>query len=111
MRYDLDMFLVTGPGHGAPANLANLYLEGTLHDFYPDLTFDRAGVEKFVRSFSWPAGFPTHPYPGAPGPIPEGEDLGYALAPAFGPAMDNPDLILAGTVAHGEPGTGPTATR
>jgi xylulose-5-phosphate/fructose-6-phosphate phosphoketolase len=22
--------LVTGPGHGAPANLANLYLEGTL---------------------------------------------------------------------------------
>ena len=27
MRYDIDMFLVTGPGHGAPANLANLYLE------------------------------------------------------------------------------------
>src|SRR5512146_1891152 len=25
-RYDLDMFLVTGPGHGAPANLANLYV-------------------------------------------------------------------------------------
>jgi len=24
MRHDLDMFLVTGPGHGAPANLANL---------------------------------------------------------------------------------------
>src|SRR5256712_13914891 len=60
MRYDLDMFLVTGPGHGAPANLANLYLEGTLHDFYPDLTFDWAGVEKFVRSFSWPGGVPSH---------------------------------------------------
>ena len=26
-RYDIDMFMVTGPGHGAPANLANLYLE------------------------------------------------------------------------------------
>lgn len=35
-RYDLDMFLVTGPGHGAPANLANLYLEGSLRDCYPD---------------------------------------------------------------------------
>ncbi len=37
LRYDLDMFLVTGPGHGAPANLANLYLEGSLHEFYPEL--------------------------------------------------------------------------
>ena len=26
VQHDLDMFLVTGPGHGAPANLANLYL-------------------------------------------------------------------------------------
>src|SRR6266704_6588406 len=58
LRYEIDMFLVTGPGHGAPANLANLYVEGTLHEFYPDLTLDRAGVEHFVRSFSWPAGFP-----------------------------------------------------
>ena len=28
--------LITGPGHGAPA-LANLYLEGTLQEFYPEL--------------------------------------------------------------------------
>src|SRR5919106_3514412 len=37
--------LITGPGHGAPANLANLYLEGTLAEFYPDLTLDRSGAE------------------------------------------------------------------
>src|SRR5437899_9714322 len=110
MRYDLDMFLVTGPGHGAPANLANLYLEGTLHDYYPDLTFDRAGVEKFVRSFSWPGGFPSHLYPGVPGTIHEGGELGYALATAFGAAMDNPDLIVACIVGDGEAETGPTAT-
>lgn len=36
-RYNLDMFLVTGPGHGAPANLSNLYVEGTLQQFYPEL--------------------------------------------------------------------------
>jgi xylulose-5-phosphate/fructose-6-phosphate phosphoketolase len=110
LRYDLEMFLVTGPGHGAPANLANLYLEGTLHDFYPDLTFDRAGVEKFVRSFSWPDGFPSHLYPGVPGTIHEGGELGYALATAFGAAMDNPDLIVACIVGDGEAETGPTAT-
>jgi xylulose-5-phosphate/fructose-6-phosphate phosphoketolase len=25
LRDDLDLMLITGPGHGAPANLANLY--------------------------------------------------------------------------------------
>ena len=109
-RYDIDMFLVTGPGHGAPANLANLYLEGTLQEFYADLTLDRAGVEQFVRSFSWPGGFPSHLYPGVPGTIHEGGELGYALATAFGAAMDNPNLIVACIVGDGEAETGPTAT-
>src|SRR5581483_4037788 len=108
--YDLDMFLVTGPGHGAPANLANLYLEGTLHDYYPHLTFDKQGLHQFVRSFSWPGGFPSHLYPGVPGTIHEGGELGYALATAFGAAMDNPDLIVACIVGDGEAETGPTAT-
>ncbi len=110
MRYDLDMFLVTGPGHGAPANLANLYLEGTLHEYYPELTFDRAGLHNFVRRFSWPGGFPSHLYPGVPGTIHEGGELGYALATAFGAAMDNPDLIVGCIVGDGEAETGPTAT-
>src|SRR5437763_2129250 len=109
-RYDFDMFLVTGPGHGAPANLANLYLEGTLQEYYPDLTFDWTGVERFVRRFSWPGGFPSHLYPGVPGTIHEGGELGYALATAFGAAMDNPDLIVACIVGDGEAETGPTAT-
>src|SRR5947209_18575480 len=52
-QHDAGMLLVTGPGHGAPANLANLYLEGTLQEFYPDLTRDRAGAHRFVRRFSW----------------------------------------------------------
>src|SRR5918999_19703 len=59
-RHDADVLLVTGPGHGAPANLANLYLEGSLHEFYPDLRRDRAGLERLVRGFSWPGGFPSH---------------------------------------------------
>ncbi len=109
-RYDLDMFLVTGPGHGAPANLANLYLEGTLKDYYPKLGFDKAGLHKLIHDFSWPEGFPSHLYPGVPGTIHEGGELGYALATAFGAAMDNPDLIVSCIVGDGESETGPTAT-
>lgn len=110
LQYNPNMFLVTGPGHGAPANLANLYLEGSLHEYYPQLTFDEAGIKKFVKNFSWPEGFPSHLYPGVPGTINEGGELGYALATAFGAIMDNPDLIVACIVGDGEAETGPTAT-
>lgn len=110
LAHDLDMFLVTGPGHGAPANLANLYLEGTLANYYPDLTRDAAGLYAFVKRFSWPGGFPSHLYPGIPGTIHEGGELGYALATAFGAAMDNPDVIVGCIVGDGEAETGPTAT-
>lgn len=108
-RDDRSVMLITGPGHGAPANLANLYLDGTLEDFYPALTRDAAGVERFVRKFSWPGGFPSHLYPGVPGTIHEGGELGYALATAFGAAFDNPDLTVACIVGDGEAETGPTA--
>lgn len=109
VRHNLNMFLITGPGHGAPANLANLYLEGSLQPFYPELTFDEAGLNKFIKDFSWPGGFPSHLYPGLPGTIHEGGELGYSLATAFGAVMDNPDLIVACIVGDGEAETGPTA--
>ena len=107
---DANVLLITGPGHGAAANLANLYLEGTLSEFYPELTRDRDGLERFVRAFSWPGGFPSHLSPPVPGTIHEGGELGYALATAFGAALDNPDLIVACIVGDGEAETGPTAT-
>ena len=109
-QYDIDMFLVTGPGHGAPAVLANLYLESSLQTYYPSLTQDLAGLQQFVREFSWPDGFPSHLYAGLPRTIHEGGELGYALATAFGAVMDNPDLVVACIVGDGEAETGPTAT-
>lgn len=108
-RTDASVLLVTGPGHGAAANLANMYLEGTLTEFFPQLTQDREGLERFLKAFSWPGAFPSHLYPGYPGIIHEGGELGYALSTAFGAALDNPDLIVACIVGDGEAETGPTA--
>ncbi len=109
LRTDASILLITGPGHGAAANLANMYIEGTLTEFFPDLTLDRSGLERFVRRFSWPDGFPSHLSPSYPGVIHEGGELGYALSTAFGVAFDNPDLIVACIVGDGEAETGPTA--
>jgi len=105
-----NVMLVTGPGHGAAANLANHYLDGSLAEFYPEMTRDADGLERFVRAFSWPGGFPSHLVPGTPGTIYEGGELGYSLATAVGAALDNPELIVACIVGDGEAETGPLAT-
>ncbi|MFJ7213525.1 phosphoketolase family protein [Amycolatopsis sp. NPDC098790] len=101
--------LVTGPGHGAPAIHANLWLEGT-HAVHDDkLALDGHGLAELVRRFSWPGGFPSHLSPEVPGVIHEGGELGYALATAFGAALDDPGLLVACVVGDGEAETGPTA--
>ncbi|MCT2587657.1 phosphoketolase family protein [Actinophytocola gossypii] len=101
--------LVTGPGHGAPANHANLWLEGTHAHYDPALTRDERGLAELVRRFSWPGGFPSHLSPEVPGVVHEGGELGYALATAFGAALDDPGLLVACLVGDGEAETGPTA--
>ncbi|MCH9613066.1 MAG: Xylulose-5-phosphate phosphoketolase [Chlamydiia bacterium] len=106
----VEMLLVTGPGHGAPANISNLFLEGSLEEFYPELRPTKEGMAHLIKRFSWPGGFPSHLYPGLPGTIHEGGELGYALATAFGAVMDNPNLVAACIVGDGESETGPTAT-
>jgi xylulose-5-phosphate/fructose-6-phosphate phosphoketolase len=104
-----NMMYIIGPGHGAPAILANTYLEGTYTEIYPEVTQDKAGMLKLFRQFSTPGGVPSHVSPETPGSIHEGGELGYSLAHAFGAAFDNPDLLVACVVGDGEAETGPLA--
>jgi xylulose-5-phosphate/fructose-6-phosphate phosphoketolase len=106
---DLSMLLVTGPGHGGPALVANAYLEGTYTERYPRVERDEDGMAELFRQFSFPGGIPSHAAPETPGSIHEGGELGYSLAHAFGAALDNPNLIVACVVGDGEAETGPLA--
>ncbi|MHB8994366.1 MAG: phosphoketolase family protein [Armatimonadota bacterium] len=106
---DLDMIYITGPGHGAPGIVANVYLEGTYSEFYHDVTEDEEGMQKLFRQFSFPYGIPSHAAPETPGSINEGGELGYSLSHAFGAAFDNPDLIVACVVGDGEAESGALA--
>jgi xylulose-5-phosphate/fructose-6-phosphate phosphoketolase len=108
-KYDLNMIYVSGPGHGAPAVLANAYLEGTYAEVYPDRSADEEGLRKFFKQFSFPGGIGSHCTPETPGSIHEGGELGYSLSHAFGAAFDHPDLIVAAMVGDGEAETGPLA--
>ncbi len=109
-RYDLDMILLSGPGHGGNFFIANTYLEGSYSEVYPNVSEDISGMQKLFKQFSFPGGVPSHCAPETPGSINEGGELGYSIAHAFGAVFDNPDLIAAVTVGDGEAETGPLAT-
>jgi xylulose-5-phosphate/fructose-6-phosphate phosphoketolase len=109
-KYGLDTIYIAGPGHGGPALVANVYLEGAYSELYPEVTEDLAGLRKLVRQFSFPGGIPSHVAAEVPGSIHEGGELGYALSHAYGAAFDNPELLVACVIGDGEAETGPLAT-
>src|SRR5712691_8250512 len=108
-KYDLNMMYITGPGHGGPGIVANVYLEGTYSEVYPHVSQDAEGMKRLFKQFSFPGGIPSHVAPEIPGSIHEGGELGYAISHAFGAAFDNPDLVVACIIGDGEAETGPLA--
>ena len=109
-KYDLDMILISGPGHGGNFFVANSYLEGTYSEYYPEIAQNKDGLTKLCKRFSFPGGISSHVAPEVPGSIHEGGELGYSLAHAFGAVFDNPNLIATTIVGDGEAETGPLAT-
>src|SRR6202158_2422420 len=106
---DLNVVYVTGPGHGGPGLVANVYLEGTYSEVYPHIGRDEEGLRRLFRQFSFPGGIPSHVAPETPGSIHEGGELGYALLHAYGAVFDNPDLLALCVVGDGEAETGALA--
>ena len=109
-QYNLDMILLSGPGHGGNFFVANTYLEGTYSEVYPNISEDTEGMKRLFKQFSFPGGIASHVAPETPGSIHEGGELGYSLAHGFGAVLDNPDLIATVVVGDGEAETGPLAT-
>ncbi|MCL2465340.1 MAG: phosphoketolase family protein, partial [Micrococcales bacterium] len=107
---DVEAIFLAGPGHGGPAAVANAWLEGTYSEVYPEVSYDREGMQRLFRRFSFPGGIPSHVAPETPGSIHEGGELGYVLSHTYGAALDNPDLLVAAVVGDGEFETGPLAT-
>ncbi|CAN5328620.1 phosphoketolase family protein [soil metagenome] len=107
---NLNMLYISGPGHGGPAIVGNVYLEGTFSEYYPEVTENEDGLRRLFKMSSFPGGLSSHVSPQVPGSIHEGGELGYSLSHAFGAVFDNPDLIAACVVGDGEAETGPLAT-
>jgi xylulose-5-phosphate/fructose-6-phosphate phosphoketolase len=50
-KYDLDAIFIAGPGHGAPAVISNVYLEGTYPRSIPTSPKTKMGCVGFSSSF------------------------------------------------------------
>ena len=109
VKYDLNVIYLAGPGHGGPALLANVWLERSYSEHFPQVTANESGMLRLFRQFSTPGGVPSHVSVPTPGSIHEGGELGYVLVHAFGAVFDNPDLIALAVVGDGEAETGPLA--
>jgi xylulose-5-phosphate/fructose-6-phosphate phosphoketolase len=55
---DLSVLYIAGPGHGGPGLVANVYLEGTYSEVYPNISRDEAGLHRLFKQFSFPGGIP-----------------------------------------------------
>lgn len=60
-KHDFNLLYVVGPGHGAPAILASLWIEGSLEKVYPQYGRTRQGLHNLITKFSTPSGFPRYP--------------------------------------------------
>ena len=109
-KYDQDLILISGPGHGGNFFVANAYLDGTYSESTPTSAVTRKACAGCSSSSASRAASPAMWPPRPPGSINEGGELGYSIAHAFGAVFDNPDLIAAVTVGDGEAETGPLAT-
>ena len=49
-KYDLDVIYMAGPGHGGPALVANVYLEGTYTEYFSQHHSERARNAQAVSS-------------------------------------------------------------
>lgn len=65
-QYNLDMILLSGPGHGGNFFVANTYLEGTYSEVYPNISEDTEGMKRLFKQFSFPGALPAtlHRRPG-----------------------------------------------
>jgi xylulose-5-phosphate/fructose-6-phosphate phosphoketolase len=106
---DLNLVYVCGPGHGGPAVVANVYLEGTYSEYYAHISRNETGLQRLFKQFSFPGGIPSHVAAETPGSINEGGELGYSLSHAYGAVFDNPDLIACCVIGDGEAETGALA--
>jgi xylulose-5-phosphate/fructose-6-phosphate phosphoketolase len=62
-EYDANMIYISGPGHGGPALMSNVYLEGTFGEIRSEFSRDEEGMKQLFKKSSFPGGLSSHVSP------------------------------------------------
>ncbi|MEK7189488.1 MAG: hypothetical protein AAB666_00715, partial [Patescibacteria group bacterium] len=95
-------YLILGSGHAAPALLANLYLERSLGEIYPDLNYGNEGIYNLISKFGIDTRLQTEILPTLPSIINAGGELGIALSCSVGSILNNPQKTSLCIIGDGE---------
>jgi len=108
-KYDLDIiYMGRTLATADPAIVANVYLEGTYTEYFPNISQDKQGMLKLFRQFSTPGGIPSHVQRANSRFYPRRRRVRIcAHAMRSARFFDNPELIVAAVVGDGEAETGP----
>lgn len=103
-KNNLKSKIIIGTGHSGISLLSNLYLNGTLSDYYKEYSTNKDGLNNFINDFGVKIRSEINPtYPGI---IYNGGELGYSLSNAYGYAIDTDCDIVPCIIGDGEAETG-----
>lgn len=101
-RTEQPIRLIVGTGHAGPAILANLFLEGTLAEYYEKYPLNELGLKNLFTDFGCDGGWDTEISPEYPGMLYAGGELGAALAFAQGCTFNSKDSFTVCLIGDGE---------
>lgn len=101
-RKNIDIDLVIGTGHSAPALLACLFLDGTLEKYDSKFTRTEDGIKNLFNSFAVSGGFSSEINMDYPGTLFVGGELGESLAFSQGCVFHNPNKFIVCVIGDGE---------
>lgn len=105
-KYAQKVHLVVGPGHAGCALLSNIFIEGSISDYYSGFENNLEGLNKFLSMEKHVKGIRSEINPFYPGTIYDGGELGYSLPVAFASVFDSPNSMAVCVIGDGEAETG-----
>ncbi len=103
-KYNIKSQSVIGTGHSATALISNLWLNGTLKEYYKEYSSDIEGLNNLIKDFGTKLRSEINPQ--YPETIYDGGELGYSLGVAYGYALDTDASLVPCIIGDGEAETG-----
>lgn len=103
-KNNMSSKILIGTGHSGVSLIANLWLNGTLSNYYDDYPLNKHGLNNLIADFGTKIRSEINPQ--YPETIYDGGELGYSLGVAYGYSLNSEEDIIPCIIGDGEAETG-----